>query len=47
MIRISQMKLPVGHTREQLEKKISKILKNQGLSDDEIDNGMFQSVLLL
>lgn len=29
MIRISQMKLPVGHTREQLEKKIAKTLKNQ------------------
>ena len=27
MIRISQMKLPVGHTREQLEKKIAKITK--------------------
>ena len=32
MIRISQMKLPVGHTREQLEKKIAKILKNPGCS---------------
>ncbi len=32
MIRISQLKLPVNHTREQLEKKIAKTLKNPGYS---------------
>ena len=32
MIRISQMKLPVTHTKAQLEKKIAKTLKNPGNS---------------
>lgn len=32
MIRITQLKLPVAHTREQLEKKIAKTLKSTGSS---------------
>lgn len=32
MIRITQLKLPVAHTREQLEKKIAKTLKSTGNS---------------
>ena len=32
MIRISQLKLPITHTKAQLEKKIAKTLKNPGNS---------------
>ena len=32
MIRISQLKLPITHTKAQLEKKIAKVLKNPGNS---------------
>ena len=32
MIRISQLKLPVSHTKEQLEKKIGKVLKSPSAS---------------
>ncbi len=32
MIRISQLKLPITHTKTQLEKKIAKTLKNPGNS---------------
>lgn len=32
LIRISQLKLPITHTKAQLEKKIAKTLKNPGNS---------------
>ena len=32
MIRISQLKLPVSHTKGQLEKKIGKVLKSPSVS---------------
>ena len=32
LIRISQLKLPITHTKAQLEKKIAKALKNPGNS---------------
>ncbi len=32
MIRISQLKLPITHTKAQLQKKIAKTLKNPGNS---------------
>lgn len=36
MIRISQLNLPVSHTKEQLEKKIRKVLKSPSASLYEI-----------